>query len=223
MTTVTVVPNRKTLMIGPSKVKPALCLDLDGTVRYSKSGKFINGPEDIALFDGVEAKIWEYRNNGYLIFGITNQGGVAYGYKTPMDNEAELDAMIALFNKDPFHIIKACYHHEKGTVEPYRHRSLLRKPDIGMLALCEYDAFEAGYIVDWENSIFVGDRPEDERCARNAKIEFKWSDIFFEREPLNISRCANCQTYIGDLALAGLTIEIGGAEYCSEQCASWYG
>lgn len=218
MTMITVIPNRKTLMIGPSKIMPVLCLDLDGTVRYSKSGKFINGPEDIALFEGAEVKIWEYRNNGYLIFGITNQGGVAYGYKTPKDNEAELDAMLALFNKDPFHIIKACYHHEQGTVEPYRHRSLLRKPDIGMLALCEVEAFEAGYIVDWENSIFVGDRPEDEQCARNAKIAFEWSDIFFERELSNISRCANCRTYIGDLALANLTIKVGDLEYCSESC-----
>ena len=33
------------------KVHPALFLDLDGTIRYSKNGKFINHPEDIELFE----------------------------------------------------------------------------------------------------------------------------------------------------------------------------
>lgn len=178
----TVLPHKKAIMIGPGKVAPALCLDLDETVRYSKKGEFINKPEDVALYDGVEERIWQYRDEGYLIFGITNQGGVAFGYKTPPENDAELDAMIALFERgNPFHIIKVCFHHEKGTVEPYKHRSLLRKPAIGMLALCEVEAYEAGYIVDWENSLFVGDRPEDEQCAINAGISFQWANDFFRR------------------------------------------
>jgi D-glycero-D-manno-heptose 1,7-bisphosphate phosphatase len=182
LTIITSYPSKKVATIGPSDVKPALCLDLDGTVRYSKNGEFINKPEDVALFDGVEDEIWEYRDKGYLIFGITNQGGVAYGYKTPKDNSAELDAMIALFERgNPFHLIKACFHHESGTIKPYNHRSLLRKPDIGMLVLCEFEAFEAGYIVDWNNSLFVGDRLEDELCAKNAGIEFQWTNDFFER------------------------------------------
>lgn len=182
MTVVTVLPHKKVAMISPSKLKPALCLDLDGTVRYSKNGDFINTPEDIALFDDVQEKIWQYRDEGYLIFGITNQGGVAYGYKTPPENDKELDRTIKLFERgNPFHLIKACFHHEKGTIEPYKHRSLLRKPDVGMLVLCEVEAFEAGYIVDWDNSLFVGDRPEDEQCAKNAGISFQWAKDFFNR------------------------------------------
>lgn len=172
--------SKKTITVIPV-LKPALCLDLDGTVRYSLNGKFINKPEDIALFPDVEAKIWQYRNEGYLIFGITNQGGVAYGYKTPQDNDAEIDKTCSLFGQNPFHIIKSCLHHPKGSHEPYNHRSLLRKPDVGMLALCEVDAWEAGFIVDWDNSIFVGDRPEDMECAERAGIEFQWAWQFFGR------------------------------------------
>lgn len=176
-----IIPQKKTIIQIPDKVCPALCLDLDGTVRYSKSGKFISGPDDIALFDGVEQQIWSYRNNGYLIFGITNQGGVAYGLKTPASHMAEIDATIALFDQNPFHIIKSCYHHPGGKVEPYNHRSLLRKPNIGMLILCEVEAWEKGYIVEWDNSLFVGDRPEDQKCAENAGIAFQWADSFFGR------------------------------------------
>lgn len=166
-------------MIWNGATVPALCLDLDGTVRYSKSGEFLNGPSDVALFPGVEEKIWEWRNKGYLIFGVSNQGGVAFGYKTVRQAEAELDATLALFKKNPFHIVKQCYHHEKGKVFPYNKRSLCRKPAIGMLALMELEAFEAGYLVDWDNSLFIGDRPEDEECARSAGIRFQWAKDFF--------------------------------------------
>ena len=168
-----------------NKFAPALCLDLDGTIRYSKNGEFINKPEDVALFDGVESKLWEYRNEGYLIFGITNQGGIAYGFKTREDHYKELDAMLALFSANPFHIIKSCFHHPGGKVEPYNHRSLLRKPDIGMLALCEDESFGGGYIVDWDNSLFVGDRSEDEQCAKNAGIAFQWAYKFFGRDNMS--------------------------------------
>lgn len=173
--------NKRTVTLVPDQVRPALCLDLDGTIRYSKNGEFINKPEDVALFEGVESKLWEYRAKGYLIFGVTNQGGVAYGFKSPDDERREIEATLALFFRNPFHFIKSCFHHPAGRVEPYNHRSLLRKPDIGMLALCEVEAFEAGYIVDWDKSLFVGDRPEDEQCAKNAGIAFQWADDFFNR------------------------------------------
>lgn len=163
------------------KVMPALCLDFDGTIRYSRNGKFINKPEDIALFDGVEAALWEYRNDGYLIFGITNQGGVAFGLKSPHQEMVEIELTLALFGRNPFHIVKSCWHHEKGKAFPFNHRSLHRKPDIGMLAMCEYEAFNDGFVVDWDKSLFVGDRPEDQQCAINARIGFRWAWEFFGR------------------------------------------
>jgi D-glycero-D-manno-heptose 1,7-bisphosphate phosphatase len=169
----------------PSYLKPALCLDLDGTVRYSRAGEFINQPEDIALYPGIEAKLWHYRDQGFLIFGISNQGGVAFGHKTPEGCEAEIAHTAALFKRNPFHIIKVCYNHPLGTHPPYNHRSLLRKPDIGMLALCELDAFEqGGVVVDWTESLMVGDRPEDQECAARAGIAFAWAHEFFGRSPL---------------------------------------
>lgn len=164
------------------KLMPALCLDFDGTIRTSKAGnKFIASAEDIALYPDVEAKLWEYRNNNFLLFGITNQGGVAFGIKSPEQDMTELDATLALFESNPFHIIKTCWHHENGKVFPFNTRSLFRKPDIGMLAHCEFEVFNLGYVVDWNNSLFVGDRPEDEECARRAGIAFQSADTFFNR------------------------------------------
>lgn len=166
----------------PGVLAPALVLDLDGTVRYSKNGEFINKPEDVALFADVEARLWEMRGQGYLIFGVTNQGGVAFGHKSVLGHEGEIEVTVRQFERNPFHLIKACFHHPAGKVEPYNHRSLLREPDIGMLALCEVEAYDKGYIVDWDKSLMVGDRPEDEECARNAGIAFQWAHEFFGRE-----------------------------------------
>lgn len=167
---------------------PALCLDLDGTIRHSKKAPkgFIDGPDDVALFSDVEAKLWEYRNRDYLIFGMSNQAGVAFGFKDPTQVEAEIDATFQAFEKNPFHCVQQCYHHPEGKSFPFNKRSLLRKPDTGMLVLCEIDAFENGFLVDWDNSLFVGDRPEDEECARNARIPFQWAWEFFGRERVEV-------------------------------------
>jgi phosphoglycolate phosphatase-like HAD superfamily hydrolase len=47
-----------------------------------------------------------------------------------------------------------------------------------MLAMMESEAYSAGIIIDWDKSLFVGDRPEDEACAKNAGIKFKHIDNF---------------------------------------------
>lgn len=163
-------------------LKPALCLDFDGTIRESKSGEtFIKGPEDIKLLEEVEEIIMSYKEKGYAILGISNQAGVAHGFKTPEDNNAEIAATIEEFKVNPFDIVMCAYGDGKGTVEPYAHRSLLRKPEIGMLALMEEKCFSAGVVIDWDNSLFVGDRPEDENCAKNAEIDFLYISAFIER------------------------------------------
>ena len=63
---------------------------------------------------------------------------------------------------------------------PYNYRSLLRKPYTGMLALLEVEAWNEGFIIDWNNSIFVGDNEVDRDCAFNAGIKFIWADKFFD-------------------------------------------
>ena len=161
------------------KVVPALCLDMDGTVRRSASGKtFIENSRDIELMPGIEKLIWRYRNMGWLIFGISNQAGVAHGFKLPMEVELEMDVTLKQFKNNPFHSVQYCYHDDKGKIEPYCHRSLGRKPDIGMLYLMESEAWKEGYVIDWDNSLFVGDRPEDEECAKRAGIKFRHIDSF---------------------------------------------
>lgn len=165
-------------------VAPALCLDFDGAVRRTKSGKsFIESPDDIELMPGIEEIIWKYRKAGWLILGVSNQGGVAHGFKTKEDVNKEFDVTFSLFEENPFHLVKAALSDGAGSVYPYNYRSLLRKPDIGMLVSMEEYLLRSGFIVDWDNSLFVGDRPEDEECAKRAGISFCHIDSFLKEQP----------------------------------------
>jgi len=158
-----------------------LALDLDGTVRQGKNGGFINHPDDVEIIPGVEPIIWRWRRAGYIVAGITNQGGVAHGFMTPELADQGILQTTQLFDENPFHLIKSAYHDAAGKVEPYCHRSLLRKPDMGMLVLIEYELHATfGIVADWDQSLMVGDRPEDQECAKRAGIDFHWAKDFFD-------------------------------------------
>lgn len=171
------------------KLRPALCLDLDGTVRRSKSGAdFIKGPSDVELMPGIEPAIWNYRRKNFWIVGVSNQGGVAHGYQLPNEVDFLIDTTVKLFNSNPFHTIKCCYNMEDGKIEPFRHRSLLRKPDIGMLAIAEWEAFDKAHVmIDWNNSLMVGDRTEDEGLAANAHIKYMDINDFLKPHSITIN------------------------------------
>lgn len=172
------------------EVRPALVLDLDGTIRQSKSGAtFPNDASDIQLIRNAddatpEALLWEYREQGFLILGVTNQGGVAYGFRTPDEEIGELRATIALFERSPFHLITSCWHHEKARHALYGTKSLRRKPHYGALAILEWELLKYGVMIDWSNSLMVGDRPEDEECAAGAGIAYHDATEFFGRSVL---------------------------------------
>lgn len=161
---------------------PALFLDLDGTVRFSKGRhQFIQGPQDVGIYPDVEPVLWHWRDQGFLILGVSNQGGVAFGYHSPGEVKAMTDAMARQFTRDPFHSIKECYFHGEGTVAPWNRRSLLRKPAYGMLVVHEMDCFLNGFLIDYGRSLLVGDRDEDRDCAVNAGIGFIEPASFFMR------------------------------------------
>ncbi|MCS3666415.1 histidinol phosphatase-like enzyme [Salinibacter ruber] len=62
-----------------------------------------------------------------------------------------------------------------GSEEEYAYRSLRRKPRYGMLAVLEYEPQRqkgASYIIDWDESLMIGDRDEDMACAQAAGVTF---------------------------------------------------
>jgi histidinol phosphatase-like enzyme len=174
-------------------LRPALLLDLDDTVRKSRSGKqFIQGPEDIILLnEWVEPVIWQYKMRGFCVFGVTNQGGVAHGYKKLAGVLAEGIKTQEAFQRNPFDFIFVSYHDPKGSVLPFNTRSLLRKPYYGMAVQAELMAREEGAIIlNWDESIMVGDRDEDKQMAKAIDVKYQHPKEFFTLSNLSQLRAS---------------------------------
>lgn len=162
------------------RAKPALVCDLDGTLRYNPDGEFIHEPDDIEFYDGVIEALWAYREDGFLIFVVTNQGGVAHGHLTPQDFDRQMTRMQEMAKEIdsrglPFHMTQRCFFMADGTRKRWAFRSLRRKPSYGALAVLENQARMNNVIVDWDASYVIGDREEDRHMAKRADITFVWA------------------------------------------------
>ena len=158
------------------RVLRVLFLDLDGTVRkgFDELGRFVNGPKDVEVFPEAVTAMQKYKADGWLICGISNQGGLALGH---MSYEDCCAAMLetqrqcgGLFDKISF-----CRHHPEAK-DPIMAECWCRKPRIGQIIEVAQDlARMHGGIVPPSSCLFVGDRPEDQQCAANAGIRFIWA------------------------------------------------
>jgi D-glycero-D-manno-heptose 1,7-bisphosphate phosphatase len=155
------------------KMVPVLYCDLDGTVRKGKDelGRFVNGPEDVELFEGVYALLWLYKRQGWRIVACSNQGGIALGHmslETCMKAMAETQYQLnGVFDKMIW-----CMHHPQAD-ELEMAVCWCRKPRSGMIIEAALDlGEETGEIYPPYMALFVGDRPEDEGCAQGANVPF---------------------------------------------------
>ena len=157
-----------------------LILDMDGTCREPTSGEqFIQHPMDQKIIPGADTAIARYHAEGWIIFGASNQGGVAAGKKSLEDCGLEQICTLRLLPR--IHKIYFCpdYEgHQLGCVYPtffYMLKatgySSFRNPGPGMI---EYVL--ATHTVD--KCLFVGDRDEDRLAADAAKIPFLWAEAW---------------------------------------------
>lgn len=159
---------------------PILVLGLHGVVRQTKGEDDFVDMKDIRLVEGIEEILWKYKNAGWIVGVITNEGLVAHGKKTMTQVGAELKATIDMFDKNPLDFIRVCYNDPTGTVPGYNFKNLARKPHIGMLVASENEWFQKGYLIAWDASLYVGAYPEDQECAENADIRFMYIDKFLQ-------------------------------------------
>lgn len=159
------------------KAVPLLCLDLDGTVRHGRDelGRFVNGSDDVVVFPEAVEMMRRWKAGGGRIIGVTNQGGIALGHVTERDVAAAIlrthDLTEHLFDK-----IIMCRHHPDAA-HPEMARCWCRKPSPGMIVEGALDIASrySGEIYPPWLGLMVGDRPEDEECARLAGLDFQWA------------------------------------------------
>jgi D-glycero-D-manno-heptose 1,7-bisphosphate phosphatase len=162
----------------PPRPTPLLCLDLDGTVRQGPDdalGKFVNGPEDVRVFPEAVTMMHRWKvGGGGRIIAVSNQGGIALGHVAA---EAVRAAMIETFNQSRqfFDRMQWCSHHPDAQVLEMT-SCWCRKPLPGLIIeqavdmARDFNEYYPPYM-----ALMVGDRPEDEECARLAGISFQWA------------------------------------------------
>ncbi len=161
-----------------------LFLDLDGTVRRTKSGAtFINDPYDQELIPGVQEAIARYHD--WKIIGITNQGGVLAGKKS-LENCFEEQRQTLMLVPQMWMILfctdngDTMFRLSQRMLELHgmpiifnrsKYFGNFRKPNPGMINFALKYSREKP-----EQILMVGDRPEDQQCAANANIPFMWAE-----------------------------------------------
>lgn len=161
------------------KMVPVLYCDLDGTVRKGKDelGRFVNGPEDVELFDGVKGLLWGYKHAGWRIVAVSNQGGIALGH---MSLETCQKAMVETQRQtnNVFDKMIWCMHHPKAD-ELEMAVCWCRKPRSGMIIEAALDlAKQTGEIYPPYMALFVGDMAEDKQCADGANVPFLGAEVW---------------------------------------------
>ena len=154
--------------VDPQFTGRGLLLDVDGTLRKTRSGEiFPRDPEDVELLPGRRELLQRWVDEGYKLFFVSNQSGVASG-------TVSKEAVEAAFAR---------------TVE------LLGLP-VAEVAYCPHPAFPAGcfcrkplpglgvslihrHRLAREHVIMVGDMDSDRDFARSLGVRYVDSEVFF--------------------------------------------
>jgi D-glycero-D-manno-heptose 1,7-bisphosphate phosphatase len=139
----------------------ALFLDRDGVINHDPGDYTVSLEEFIILPTVIEA-LQLARRKGYLIFVITNQGGIAKGLYTHETVHEIHDFLLRTCQEagvEINHIFYSPHHPEFGN-------SLTRKPERLLM-----ERAIARYRIDPTQSVMIGDRERDIQCA--AKVGVK--------------------------------------------------
>ncbi len=142
-------------------MRPAVFFDRDGVLNVEKN--YLYKIEDFQWQQGAFDAICHLKQQGYYVFVVTNQSGIARDYYTCEDVErlhVFINEQLALNNSciDEFYY---CPHHPD-----FGEHCDCRKPNPGMIlqAFSEYD-------IDKKSSFLVGDKQSDLKAAQNAGID----------------------------------------------------
>lgn len=158
------------------RATPLLALDLDGTVRHGKDelGRFVNEPEDVVIFPEAVEMMRRWKQGGGRVIAVSNQGGIALGHMTLQTCTATMVRTNKLTGK-LFDKMAWCSHYPTAD-HPEMARCWCRKPSPGLIIESamnlarQHNEYYPPYM-----GLMVGDREEDEQCAKLAGFDFMWA------------------------------------------------
>jgi len=143
----------------------AAFLDRDGTLNEDTG--YVHRISDFHWLPGAVEAICQLNDEGFYVFIVTNQAGVARG----MYGEGEVQALHIWMQEElrnhGAHVddFRYCPYHPEGVVEAYRRVDAWRKPAPGMLlSLMEH------WPIDVARSFMIGDKDLDVEAAQAAGI-----------------------------------------------------
>lgn len=143
-------------------MKKAIFLDRDGVLISNTDHYYIWKQDQLEYVDGVFRNLQMLTERGFLLFIVSNQGGISKGLYTKDDVMKLHEEMIRTFSKNRIEIteIVYCPHH------PEVEKCLCRKPQSLMI-----DKLIAKYTLSKEGSYLIGDSKTDMEAAQKAGIQ----------------------------------------------------
>ena len=157
------------LKITPPKMAPAIFLDRDGTI--NKEAGYLSDPEDFEFLPHALEGMKKFRDMGYRLVIVTNQGGIGLGYYTKNDFYRVNKKMLTEVSKAGI-LIDKIYFCPHSLAE----NCPCRKPNTGLVMRAKEELN-----IDLKNSFFIGDSPWDIEAGKNAGMR----TIFIKNERVN--------------------------------------
>lgn len=155
--------------------RPIALFDLDGTLRDTYAAIYPRAHQ-VRLFDGVADRLRQLRQRGYLLAGITNQGGITKRVITSKEVEAANDRMQELLGDARLDLILYCPHHADSDDFVCD----CKKPAVGMVL----DALSTLESATLSGAFVVGDSIRaDKGVADGLDLPFVPAEKF-RRQPL---------------------------------------
>lgn len=144
----------------------AVFLDRDGVLNVDVA--YLYRIEDLQWVEGAKEALAYLAKQGYKLFVVTNQSGIARGYYTVSDMQALHEHMQQELQLLQVKIEKFfyCPHYQDGKVAEFACECSCRKPKPGMLlqAFAEYELNKAACFM-------IGDKDSDLEAAAGAGIK----------------------------------------------------
>lgn len=143
------------------ELRKAVFFDRDGTINSDIGHYYIYKKEDFIFNEGVIDNMKDLQDAGFLLFIVTNQGGVAKGEYSCDDVEVLHDFMLEHLRENDVSIeeIYYCPHHDSIS------SCTCRKPSPYFINKAIED-----YSLDRDNSYMIGDSERDVQSAIRAGI-----------------------------------------------------
>jgi D-glycero-D-manno-heptose 1,7-bisphosphate phosphatase len=154
--------------------------DMDGTVIESYMDRRDKDYHAVKPLPGVVEKLAALQAAGHQVAIASNQGGIAFGYNSEEDWRRKLGRAMVQLGLPADTPVAVCFSDARSKHPRYNKPDEVarRKPSGAMLRelMAQADATA-------DQTMYIGDRPEDQAAAADAGVAFTWADDFFATIP----------------------------------------